>query len=76
VRRAKEGEYRVRFPGLSETARAKTAISVNAGRATAAVAGWSPNGQLVVLLFDRKTGQPVSRRFVIAVSGPPLPKTT
>jgi hypothetical protein len=75
VRRVKAGEYRIRFPGLADTTRLRSTVSVKAGPQTAAVAGWSPNGQLVVLLFDRQTGQPVSRDFTIAVSGPPLPAT-
>jgi len=75
VRRTKTGEYRISFPGLSDRARLRSTVSVKAGSKTAAVAGWSPNGTLVVLLFDRKSGQPVSGDFTIAVSGPPLPPT-
>ena len=78
VRRTRRGEYRLRFPGLSAAARRRSVISVDAGPATAAVAGWAPNGTLVVLLFDRKTGEPASRRFTFGVSGPEttLPGTT
>ena len=75
VRRTGPGEYRIRFPGLTDASRARSAVSVSAGGATAAVAGWAPNGTLVVLLFDRKTGEPVSRRFTFGVSVPELPPT-
>ncbi len=75
VRRTATGQYRIRFPGMSDASRQRSSISASAGPATAAVAGWDPNGSLVVLLFDRKTGEPISHRFVFGVSVPTLPPT-
>ena len=78
VRRTAEGEYHITFPGLSDTARHRSAVSVKTDPSTSPVAGWAPDGSLVVLLFDKKTGQPTSRAFTFGVSGPEptLPGTT
>ncbi len=75
VRRTATGRYRIRFPGMSDASRQRSSVSVGAGPATAAVAGWGPDGALDVLLFDRKTGEPVSHRFTFGVSVPTLPPT-
>jgi hypothetical protein len=70
VRRTAAGEYHISFPGLSDAARRRSAISVRADSSTTPVAGWAANGALVVLLFDKKTGEPKSRAFVVGVSVP------
>ena len=70
VRRTAAGEYHITFPGLTDAARRRSAISVRTDPSTTPVAGWAANGSLVVLLFDKKTGEPASRAFVFGVSVP------
>jgi hypothetical protein len=83
VRRVEVGVYRVLVPGLSESARARAIVRVQAEQATdASVRKPAGSPTLIVLTRDRSSGAPSSRDFTLTVYGVradlprKLPKTT
>jgi hypothetical protein len=70
VRKVSAGVYRLRIPALPAEARRRTVVRVHAAPDTTAVGGWATSGALVVLTWDKTTGRPAARNFMVVVWGP------